>query len=49
MDREERQTVCSILGLHMEALLNKSSKVSGVFGEETLVLGKRKNVKTFLP
>ncbi len=49
MDREERQTVYIMLGLRMEALTNESLKVRGVFGEETLVLGKRKNVQTFLP
>ena len=40
MDREERQTVYSVLGLRMEAVINKSSKVRGVFGEETLIWGR---------
>ena len=48
LDRAERQTVYSMLGLPMESLTNKSLKIRGVFGEETLVLGKRKNVETFL-
>jgi len=37
LDREERQTVYSMLGLCMAALINKSLKVRGAFGEESLV------------
>ncbi len=48
LDSEERRTVYSILGLYMKVLINKRSKVRGVFGEETLVLGKRKNVNKMM-
>ncbi|MEJ7872050.1 MAG: hypothetical protein WKF67_07300 [Rubrobacteraceae bacterium] len=49
LDREERQTVYSVLGLRMEAVINKSSKVRGVFGEETLVWGRERTSRRSFP
>jgi hypothetical protein len=37
LDPEERRTVYSMLGLCVEALPDKSLKVRGAFGEESLV------------
>ena len=37
LDPEERRTVYSMLGLRVEALPDKSLRVRGAFGEESLV------------
>ena len=37
LDPEERRTVYSMLGLYVEALPDKSLRVRGAFGEESLV------------